>query len=141
MVDKEEEFVSVFNNFCTWLEHDQQLVRINLTGQDFNSPPKFTFVTCGDWDLNYMLPNQCITSQIKLPDYFRQWINVKKSYAMSSGTGKFPRSLSGMLNDLGLVFDGRPHSGIDDVKNIVRIVQTLAKERCYVFENTTSKQY
>ena len=140
MVDKEQEFVAVFNKFCTWLE-DQGLVRTNITGYDSNCPPKFTFVTCGDWDLNYMLPTQCITSQITLPDYFRQWINVKKSYATSSETTKFPRSLSEMLGDLGLVFDGRPHSGIDDVKNIVKIVQKLAKERCHVFENTTSITY
>ena len=141
MVDQEEQFDSVFNKFCTWLEDELKIVGNTLPGHHFNGSPKFTFVTCGDWDLNYMLPNQCSTSQIILPDYFRQWINVKKSFAMSSGAGKFPRSLSEMLNDLGLVFDGRPHSGIDDVKNIVKIVQTLSKERCYVFENTTSKPY
>ena len=68
-MDKEEEFVSVFNQFCTWLE-DQSVVRNNLAGHDSNGPLKFTFVTCGDWDLNYMLPTQCITSKITLPAYF-----------------------------------------------------------------------
>ena len=31
-----------------------------------------------------------------------------------------------MINDLGLEFQGRPHSGIDDTKNIAIIIKELA---------------
>ena len=138
MVDFEDDFTGVFNKFVTWLE-DRKLVPRNETNYNEEQLNTFTFITCGDWDLNYMLPNQCATSQIELPTYFLQWANVKQSFALSNN-GNFPRSLSQMLSELGLSFEGRQHSGIDDVKNIVKIVKKLAKERCYVFENTRQVQ-
>merc|ERR1712080_9632 len=138
MVDFEDDFTGVFNKFVTWLE-DRKLVPRNETNYNEEQLNTFTFITCGDWDLNYMLPNQCATSQIELPAYFLQWANVKQSFALSNN-GNFPRSLSQMLSELGLSFEGRQHSGIDDVKNIVKIVKKLAKERCYVFENTRQVQ-
>jgi ERI1 exoribonuclease 3 len=36
------------------------------------SPPSFTFVTCGNWDLKTCLPNQAAFLGIKLPSYFRR---------------------------------------------------------------------
>ena len=138
MVDCEDDFTCVFTKFVTWLE-DRRLVPRNETTENEKQLNTFTFITCGDWDLNYMLPNQCATSEIKLPKYFLQWINVKHSFALSNN-GNFPRSLSQMLSELGLSFEGRQHSGIDDVKNIVKIVKKLADEKCYVFENTRQMQ-
>ena len=134
MVDNEEDFVAVFNKFVTWLE-DRELLLGKVTDHNMTHLKTFMFITCGDWDLKYMLPSQCSTSHIKMPNYFLQWINIKKSFAMCNN-GKFPRSLSEMLNESGLTFQGRQHSGIDDVKNIARIVQTLAKEKRHVFEIT-----
>ena len=134
MVDNEDDFASVFSHFCKWLE-DIKLVSPNSPGGHNIMQHNFAFITCGDWDLKYMLPNQCITSQIILPNYFNEWINVKRSYA-DSKRGKFPRSLLEMLDGLNLTFEGRQHSGIDDVKNIANIVQKLAKERCYIFDHT-----
>ena len=138
MVDREDDFAGVFYKFVTWLE-DCKLLTSHETGDDKQQPNKFTFVTCGDWDLNYMLPVQCATSQIEVPKYFLQWINVKHSFSMYNH-GMFPRSLSQMVRDLGLTFEGRQHSGIDDVKNIVNIVKKLAEEKCCIFENTRQVQ-
>lgn len=39
-----------------------------------------------------------------------------------------------MLKTLGLTFEGRLHSGLDDSTNIVRIMLELAKRGC-VFKN------
>ena len=138
MVDREDDFAGVLNKFVTWLE-DCKLLTCHETGGGKQQLKTFTFVTCGDWDLKYMLPDQCATSQIKVPKYFLQWINVKQSFAMSNN-GMFPRSLSQMVRDLGLTFEGRQHSGIDDVKNIVKIVKKLAEEKCCIFENTRQVQ-
>lgn len=138
MVDSEDDFCFVLNKFVTWLE-DRNLVPRNETDDNKKQLNTFTFITCGNWDLNYMLQNQCATSKIKVPKYFLQYINVKQSFAMASN-GKFPRSLSQMLSELGLTFEGRQHSGIDDVKNIVKIVKKLAEEKCYIFENTRQVQ-
>jgi inhibitor of KinA sporulation pathway (predicted exonuclease) len=42
-----------------------------------------------------------------------------------------------LLDGLGLTFEGRQHSGIDDSANIARIMKELALLG-HVFENTTS---
>ena len=133
MVDQEEDFTSVFSKFSKWLEENKLPSILKETS---HKEKTFTYVTCGDWDLNTMLPKQCNTSQIELPAHFHHWINVKKSFARSK-KGNYPRTLSQMLKELDLVFEGRQHSGIDDVHNIVRIVQALAKDRHFVFENTS----
>lgn len=41
--------------------------------------------------------------------------------------------LQKMLGKLGLSFDGRPHSGLDDATNIARIVVELLKV-CFYFK-------
>ena len=136
MVDAEDDFASVFSQFRYWVEKEQELI-IQSSESDTKSTPKFTFVTCGDWDLQDMLPEQCRKSDIALPPYFTKWINVKHSY-QASMAGNYPRSLVAMLEGLDMTFEGRPHSGIDDVKNIVRIVQKLGLEKGHVFQNTGS---
>lgn len=134
-VSQADTFETVFSQFKTWLENEQGLV-VSATE---STQQKFAFVTCGDWDLRYMLPEQCRVSQVSIPGYMKSWINIKASFASSLGIGKLAKAkgLSSMLQQLGMVFEGRPHSGIDDVKNIVRIVETLAKNRNFVFETTS----
>ena len=39
-------------------------------------------------------------------------------------------SLERMLMQLDLEFEGRPHSGIDDTRNIVRILKRLVQDGC-----------
>ena len=49
--------------------------------------------------------------------------------------GKFPRSLNDILTINGLEFEGRPHSGIDDTKNIAKAVKALAL-KAHIFDYT-----
>jgi ERI1 exoribonuclease 3 len=77
MVENESDFSEVLSDFDKWVFKED--------------PGKFTFVICGDWDLKTMLPKQCQASGINVPDYMRQWINIKKSYHMAKRI--FPRSL------------------------------------------------
>jgi inhibitor of KinA sporulation pathway (predicted exonuclease) len=92
-------------------------------------------VTCGDWDLRLALREQCALSSIEVPSYFDSWINIKKSVHIH--TRYFPTSLPAMLAHLGLQFEGRHHSGIDDSKNISNVVVDLIKKG-FVLETTTS---
>lgn len=91
------------------------------------------FVTCGNWDLAAMLPGQCKYLGIQVPDYFKQWINVKEIYARFMG--HYPRGMMSMLDGLQLKHVGRHHSGIDDCQNIANIVRELIC-RGAVFEIT-----
>lgn len=124
MVAGEDEFRGVLSDFLGWF--------------DAQSVDSFTFVTCGDWDLKTMLPEQCRAAGLEVPACFAAWTNVKKSYHAATGT--FPRSLAAMLAGLGLGFEGRPHSGIDDVANIARVVRELALRRGHVFEHTFKRK-
>jgi len=78
---------------------------------------------------------QCETSGIKYPRWAAKWINVKRLYAIfysfptgtkdearKKGTNARFMKLDEMLENVGLSFAGRKHSGIDDTKNIVRIL-------------------
>lgn len=42
-----------------------------------------------------------------------------------------------MLQILGMQFEGRPHSGIDDTRNIARIAIQLLKDGCELVINET----
>ena len=132
MVTISDTFEAVFTQFRKWLEKEHDLVGLETE----LTKDKFAFVTCGDWDLRPMLPEQSRISQVSVPGYMKRWINVKSSFSSSFGTKQFPKGLSSMLNQLGMEFEGRQHSGIDDVKNIVRIVQHLAQKRNFVFKTT-----
>ena len=85
----------------------------------------FCFVTCGDWDLKTMLPGQCKYLGIPVPNYFHRWINIKQVFR--NVTGHKATGMPGMLRHLGLSLDGRHHSGIDDSKNIAKILIKLVK--------------
>jgi inhibitor of KinA sporulation pathway (predicted exonuclease) len=85
----------------------------------------FIIITCGDWDLGIMFPNQCETSNIKAPSHLRRWLDIKDCFRQHYGKRK-AGSLNKMLDHSGLGFEGRPHSGIDDCHNTARLwVQML----------------
>lgn len=84
-----------------------------------------------------MLPRQCITSDLSIPACLDvaqsgEFVNIKFSYQRQMGV--YGRGLSQMLAGLGLQFDGRLHSGIDDCLNMVKILEGLARQGA-VFEN------
>jgi inhibitor of KinA sporulation pathway (predicted exonuclease) len=87
----------------------------------------YAFVTCGDWDLRTMLPNQLRASGLDdVPAPYRRWVNVKvpfRAWRPRKGAAGMPQ----MLALLGLELEGRHHRGIDDCRNIVKIVRALAE--------------
>ena len=94
---------------------DENLIREGAT---------FIFVTCGDWDLKTQLPQETKRRNIPLKNYFRQWINIKRPF--QEVTGKKGYGMKHMLDQLNLSLDGKHHSGIDDTRNIAKIVKELA---------------
>uniref|UniRef100_A0A8C3C9Y6 ERI1 exoribonuclease family member 3 n=1 Tax=Cairina moschata TaxID=8855 RepID=A0A8C3C9Y6_CAIMO len=81
------------------------------------------------------LPGQCQYLGLPVADYFKQWINLKKAYSFAMGS--WPKNgLLDMNKGLNLQHIGRPHSGIDDCKNIANIMKTLA-HRGFIFKQTS----
>jgi len=126
MVDDQPHFTDVFPRFCDWLTE----------GGYFDKPEKSSFVTCGNWDLKTMLPNQCDLDGITLPDQFKQWVELK--YTFCESTGYYPKGLKNMLARLDLPLKGRLHSGINDVKNMVSIIVALKEKYNTQFKITSS---
>ena len=91
----------------------------------FDPAVSSSFVTCGDWDLKTMLPNQCRHFKISRPGYFDKWVNIKKLFETS--TGVKAKGMPFMLRHFDLELEGRHHSGIDDSKNIARILTKLVQ--------------
>ncbi|GMH40731.1 hypothetical protein BSKO_08635 [Bryopsis sp. KO-2023] len=101
------------------------------------SPHNTAIVTCGDWDVKTMWPSQARLSGLKTHPLFNQFINIDKilsKYHMVSGPG-----MMNLLAACGLQHEGRHHSGIDDVRNIVRCLQFLLKKGT-VLELTWTKE-
>ena len=121
-VDKAEKFPTVLENHQNWLKSHN--LDLNQSTKDHT----WIFVLCGDWDLGTMLPLQlgaCEQPIKTIPECYRRWINVKKPF--STYLNKRATGMAGMLNELALTLDGRHHSGLDDCKNIAKIVIELAK--------------
>lgn len=94
-------------------------------------PPnaRTVFATDGPMDFKeFMHQHSVLRQQIRFPTLFYQWIDVKKSFAQffQCQQGK----IKAMLEVLHCPFEGRLHSGIDDARNIARIVIGLLQWGC-----------
>lgn len=119
-VDGAPPFSTVLRRFDEWLK---QLVP---TGT-------FCIATDGPWDIDRFLKQQCNHLQIEIPHYFHRWVNVRKHFTNYYKIHNANVEL--MLQHLGLQFQGRPHSGIDDSRNIARILVELKKDGAEVCIN------
>lgn len=81
---------------------------------------KLIFATCGKWDLMTMLPREITNKGLKSDRRYSKYINVKDEfenfYSRKAG------SMDEMLKKVNLQLEGRLHSGIDDTKNIARVL-------------------
>lgn len=82
-------------------------------------------VTCGDWDLKSLFPRQCAQHALPVPDWAKRWANLKLVFARTVSGATDQIRLSEMASQLGIPLVGRLHSGIDDARNIARVLRTL----------------
>lgn len=123
MVDGQPDLATTLQSFNKWMEEQGLL----------DESTKSIFVTCGDWDLKTMLPKQCSYFGLMYPGYLKRWINIKKPFSIV--TGRYPKGMMPMFDDLDLEHVGRHHSGIDDCRNIANILKALG-QRGFVFHQT-----
>jgi inhibitor of KinA sporulation pathway (predicted exonuclease) len=117
-VSRAKPFAEVFEEHQRWLaEHNLFL-------------DNALFVTCGDWDLNVMLPTQCAVSSTqipKIPGIYRRWHNIKRSYVEVMNVKKAP-GMAKMLKGLDIQLTGHHHRGIDDCRNITTLLKTVLEQ-------------
>ncbi|CAD7965167.1 unnamed protein product [Amoebophrya sp. A120] len=107
--------------------------------------PNSLLITCGDWDVETMLPGQL--KLCGLPDDVeRSFCNIKIIFANLLGDPRKHKNyvyyrnnkqdaMVIMLEACALQLDGRHHSGLDDSRNIAKIVKYIAEnygEHCLV---------
>nr|APG77551.1 RdRp [Beihai hepe-like virus 2] len=109
-VDQCEEFIVVYDAFLEWFKQ-------HVKGD-------FLFITCGDWDLNKMLPSQLIYYKRSIDPIFRKYKNLKHIFRDQF---KFKKTVDmmQMLQYLNIAHYGVHHSGIDDCVNIAAIHNKL----------------
>ncbi|XP_038695733.1 uncharacterized exonuclease domain-containing protein At3g15140 isoform X2 [Tripterygium wilfordii] len=111
-------FKEVIQQFEAWLAQH------HLWGNDRSGLlNRAAFVTCGNWDLKTKVPQQCKVSKMKLPPYFMEWINLKDVYL--NFYNQEARGMMAMLKQRQIRVLGSHHLGIDDTKNITRVLQRM----------------
>ncbi|KAJ8755044.1 hypothetical protein K2173_016525 [Erythroxylum novogranatense] len=110
-------FKEVLEQFETWLTQ-----RCLWKGKHGTCLNRAAFVTCGNWDLKTIVPHQCKVSEVKLPAYFMEWINLKDVYQNFYNPKQEARGMRAMMDQLRIPILGSHHLGIDDTKNIARVL-------------------
>ena len=93
------------------------------------------FIAYSPWDIRSCLYPQCVLTSIPLPPYARGWIDMRKLFSKLYRLPKY--NIGKMLEHLGMKFVGQQHSGIDDAKNICRIVCQMIQDGCSLTINCT----
>ncbi|XP_043971608.1 ERI1 exoribonuclease 2 [Gambusia affinis] len=94
-----------------------------------------TFLTWSDWDLGVCLQYECKRKQLHKPDVLSSWIDLRSTYRLFYS--RKPKGLNGALQDLGIQFSGREHSGLDDARNTARLAVRMMRDGC-VLKTTRS---
>ncbi len=108
MVDSADTIGKVYKEHIKWIET--------------NVPANATFIiaTCGHWDLRTQLPKEVANKKLKSNKLYSNYINVKDEFEYfykKKATGMVQ-----MLKHFSLPLEGRHHSGIDDSRNISKII-------------------
>lgn len=84
------------------------------------------FVTWSDWDLGCCLQKECRRKRIRKPPYFNQWIDLRLVFRQWYNYR--PLNFNDALAHVGLIFEGREHSGLDDSRNIARLAYKMVRD-------------
>ncbi|XP_071300216.1 ERI1 exoribonuclease 2 [Agelaius tricolor] len=120
------------SQFMKWIQKIQKEKKIMFsTDSQSNSTSEAkvcAFVTWTDWDLGVCLHYECRRKQLRKPDILNAWIDLKATYR--AFYNRKPKGLNGALQDLGIAFEGREHSGLDDSRNTARLAWRLICDGC-----------
>ncbi|NWS51568.1 ERI2 exoribonuclease, partial [Chunga burmeisteri] len=118
--------------FLKWIKKIQKEKKIifstDIPSISASEAKACTFVTWTDWDLGVCLQYECKRKQLRKPDILNSWIDLKATYR--AFYNRKPKGLNGALQDLGIAFAGREHSGLDDSRNTARLAWRLICDGC-----------
>ncbi|XP_035390635.1 ERI1 exoribonuclease 2 [Electrophorus electricus] len=119
------------SRFVRWLhqlQHEKGMVFVTDSKHSVPSAHLCAFVTWSDWDLGVCLLYECKRKQINKPGVLNSWIDLRATY--KGFYSRKPKGLNGALQDLGIEFSGREHSGLDDARNTARLAWRMIMDCC-----------
>ncbi|XP_029432172.1 ERI1 exoribonuclease 2 [Rhinatrema bivittatum] len=120
------------SQFSTWIQKIQkenQFVFVSAATNSSSPDSRLcAFVTWSDWDLGVCLQYECKRKQLRKPDILNSWIDLRATYKLFYN--RRPKGLNGALQDLGIKFSGREHSGLDDSRNTARLAWRMICDGC-----------
>eukprot|EP01064_Diplonema_japonicum_P031365 TRINITY_DN5579_c0_g1_i1.p1 TRINITY_DN5579_c0_g1~~TRINITY_DN5579_c0_g1_i1.p1 ORF type:complete len:435 (+),score=108.66 TRINITY_DN5579_c0_g1_i1:64-1368(+) len=85
-------------------------------------------VTCGNYDLRTALRAEVLNKKLPtLPVWLKRWCNIKELFAEKHLRGRRQYGMAQMLSHQKLSLEGRHHSGIDDTRNISKLMVHLIR--------------
>lgn len=127
-VEQAPAFFDVMASFEQWLSEKKYFTKF-----------RSEIVTDGPWDMCRFMVSQCKISKLKVPTFARKWCNIRKVFGNFYGTKRL--RLIEMLYHLGLTFEGKPHSGLDDARNIAIVAIRLIKDGASFSANEKLQKY
>ncbi|XP_069839900.1 ERI1 exoribonuclease 2 isoform X2 [Dendropsophus ebraccatus] len=120
------------SQFSAWIQKLQKEKHVIFPGvlpTSTSSGEKMCgFVTWSDWDLGVCLLYECRRKQQRKPDILNSWIDLRLTYKLFYS--RKPKGLNGALQDVGIEFSGREHSGLDDSRNTARLAWRMICDGC-----------
>ncbi|XP_056391714.1 ERI1 exoribonuclease 2 [Hyla sarda] len=122
------------SQFSTWiqkLQKEKPITFPSVLPTHTSSEQKMCgFVTWSDWDLGVCLLYECRRKQLRKPDILNSWIDLRLTYKLFYN--RKPKGLNGALQDVGIEFSGREHSGLDDSRNTARLAWRMICDGCVI---------
>uniref|UniRef100_A0A336L5Y8 CSON004753 protein n=1 Tax=Culicoides sonorensis TaxID=179676 RepID=A0A336L5Y8_CULSO len=112
-------------DFDEWITQIVKEKELELPKTRVDSEGNVALCTWTDWD-GICLSKECARKKIRKPMYLGQWIDVRKIFIRHYKIK--PTSFNHALNHVGLKFVGKPHSGIDDARNLARLVTKMRRD-------------
>ena len=109
-VDAAETLDRVLVKFCAWLDE--------FAGENYSLA-----ADCQS-DLRHFLLAECRRKKIRVRDAWRVWVDIGR-HLMVHFDLRRPGNLQMKLAKVGLTFEGTPHRGLDDARNIGRLALAL----------------
>jgi len=127
-VDEGELFPNVVEDFRKWMKDTVKEKNLILPKTTKSLPEgNCALVSWGNWDFLIQLKNECTRKKVRRPSFFNQWIDLKEIY-IELGTFKKQFTFGEALEQAGIEFVGRPHSGMDDARNTAMLAYKMHKD-------------